>query len=63
MATHTYQVSILLGRGSGKPINSFDSLNLRSEEFDTLEDFCQAIASQLLEKFEEDAEYLEESGI
>lgn len=59
MGKHKYTVSIHIGRGSGRPNHYFDRFNLFSDEYDDHEQFCEAMASKLLEKIEADEEYRE----
>lgn len=55
--TQQYRVNFKLRR-QGQPALDFNKAELKSEAFDSDEDFCLAIASELLELLQTDREYL-----
>lgn len=60
MGKHKYTVRVNISRGSGKPLAAFESFALVSSAYDDYEQFCQAVASKLLDKVEDDSFYLDE---
>ncbi len=59
MGKHTYTVSIHIGRGSTSDNHYFKRLKLKSADYDDYEEFCQALASEVLEQIKQDIEYRE----
>jgi len=51
-----YAVSVKISRKGQRP---FDQLTFRTDDYEDDEQFCQAVASQLMETIREDREYLE----
>ena len=49
-------------RRKGQPALSQNRLELRSEDYDSDEEFCAALASEALEMIKQDREYLTEMG-
>lgn len=43
-------------RQQGKPFDSFDGQELRSEDFDSDQEFCEAIAAHVFEHLSDDGE-------
>ena len=57
-----YRYRICRGlRQQGKPFDEYEGLELRSEEFDDDEEFCQAVASHLYEVLQDDKEAEDET--
>lgn len=49
-------------RKRNNPLGSYDGREIRSEDFDTNEEFCLAIASDILDMIREDQERLEDEN-
>lgn len=54
----TYRFNFQLRR-KGQATLDQNHLELKSEDYDSIEEFCQALASEALEMLKEDIEYLE----
>lgn len=54
---HLYRINVKLRR-RGQPAFDNNRAEFLSEEFDTDEDMCLAVASEMLEQLKDDREYL-----
>lgn len=59
MGKYKYNVSVHVGRGDGIKGQYFKRFSLKSGEYDDIEQFAEAIASEVTDTVEMDVEYRE----